>query len=525
MKLRPKLLLALSALALIPLVGVRLAEQLSASLIDAQAAALVESARTMATVLSDRREIALGSRASDPETEERRRIIALFAASDPDAAANLGDAYRPVEAVEALLSRAVRREQRVWAVDRESHVIGLAGSLRPAPDAEPSGGVRIETLPVVSSIIRPPRTFLDESTPGQQQVTRALSGQPSIERRASSDRQALILTAAQPVWDGDTITGAVVLEESTRAADQLRARAVRDVLIATGIAFVVAGSLLAWIGSHLVRRIIRLERSATALFDPDGRMKTQETQALLDPREDELGDLSRSMTQLIGRVRDYNQYLEALAGRLAHELRTPITVVRSSLDNLAHTDVPADSRQYVERAEQGVARLTAIVARLSESTRLEKLLSAAEFETVDVSAMLEGLVAGYRTAMPELTLETSIEPHHQLRCIPDALAQLMDKLVDNARDFARAGTPVVVSLRSKGSALEMMVSNSGNTLPPDAQLFRSFTSTRGDTRGNVHLGLGLYLVRLIAEAHGGMPFARNRADGSGVEVGVSFTRQ
>ena len=105
------------------------------------------------------------------------------------------------------------------------------------------------------------------------------------------------------------------------------------------------------------------------------------------------------------------------------------------------------------------------------------------------------------------------------------MAQLLDKLVDNALDFARPGTPVRVSLARDGRAATLSVENQGPPLPERmrTRLFESMVSIRpsgGD--GGPHLGLGLYLVRLIAAFHGGQAVARDREDGDGVQVAVTL---
>ena len=100
------------------------------------------------------------------------------------------------------------------------------------------------------------------------------------------------------------------------------------------------------------------------------------------------------MAAVLVRLRDYNAYLEAMAGRLSHELRTPVAVVRSSLDNLKAHELPADARVYVDRANQGVGRLARLISRLSEATRLERMLESTERERFDLALVVAGSVEG-----------------------------------------------------------------------------------------------------------------------------------
>ncbi len=117
-------------------------------------------------------------------------------------------------------------------------------------------------------------------------------------------------------------------------------------------------------------------------------------------------------------------------------------VVRSSLDNLRLQDLPEDARVYLERADEGLRRLATILSRMSEATRLEQVLAGSEREAFDLAAVVRGCVEGYRLANPgrEILLR---EPGGPLPVVgaPDLVAQLLDKLVENALGFARAGTP------------------------------------------------------------------------------------
>ena len=113
---------------------------------------------------------------------------------------------------------------------------------------------------------------------------------------------------------------------------------------------------------------------------------------------------------------------------------------------------------------------------------------------------------------------------------PDLLAQLLDKLVDNALGFARAGTPVLVSLARHGRLAALSVANSGPRLPAEMEgrLFESMVSVRppgASAAGEPHLGFGLYIVRLIADFHGGSAAAHDRPDGDGVIVSVTLPLQ
>jgi signal transduction histidine kinase len=106
-----------------------------------------------------------------------------------------------------------------------------------------------------------------------------------------------------------------------------------------------------------------------------------------------------------------------MAGRLAHELRTPVAVVRSSLDNLNDAAVPADARVYIDRARSGLARLNAILTRMTEATRLEEALHDAERERFDLALVVAGCVEGYRLAYRDVPIAFAppAHPSHRRR--------------------------------------------------------------------------------------------------------------
>ena len=155
---------------------------------------------------------------------------------------------------------------------------------------------------------------------------------------------------------------------------------------------------------------------------------------------------------MLERLAQYNAYLENLAGRLTHELRTPIAVVRSSLDNMKLQEDAKDTGVYLTRAEDGLNRLETILTRMSEATRLEQTLRSGERETFDARKVIAGCVEGYAAAYPQRRFALSLpEDTVPLSGAPDLFAQMMDKLAANAVDFATAD-PIDVSLERVLSA-------------------------------------------------------------------------
>lgn len=510
--IRFRLLMVALVLLALPWLAAQFIASMETALRQSQERQIAATARVVAAALSDRPELfERAGREADATGEERRRIVALFAAADTAAAASLGTAYAPSEGIERLLSIMGRTSTRLWVIDNRSRVRGLSGSLTDAREARPLGGW---LRPIAGLVVPAPYVEAgDESKPVSGQIDRALIGVSSTQWRGTRDRDVAILSAAQPVFNRDDIVGAVVVEETTGAIQLLKQSALENLLALTLAVVGGALAILLAFATRLAARIRRLHGEAEAAIDSQGRVRSVITPS--DAR-DEIGDLSRTMAAVLVRLRDYNAYLEAMAGRLSHELRTPVAVVRSSLDNLKAHELPEEARVYVDRANEGVGRLARLISRLSESTRLERLLDSAERERFDLALVVAGTVEGYRAAYRPRAFEFAAPATPVwVEGSPDAFAQLLDKLVENANDFAPGASAIRVSLEVRGRNAHLAVENEGPQLPlaTRARLFDSMVTLREPERGlageGAHLGLGLYIVRLVAEAHGGEVTAAN----------------
>ena len=246
---------------------------------------------------------------------------------------------------------------------------------------------------------------------------------------------------------------------------------------------------------------------------------------------DELAGLSRSMAALLERLRVHQQYLRTLADRLAHELRTPLTMIDSSLANLGeHLEggarPDADTKRYLERAGQGSRRLNRILQAMSQAARLEEALIDEPFERFDLALNLSGvdlaaLAAEYCAARQSAEPGCRIVPPQlegpvRVDGSPDLIAQLMDKLFDNARDFVPENGRIEVRVGADDGRAVLEVENEGASIDPAAAeaVFEPMVSHRPSGGEVPHLGLGLFIARLIAERHGGRLSARPTATGT-----------
>ena len=220
----------------------------------------------------------------------------------------------------------------------------------------------------------------------------------------------------------------------------------------------------------------------------------------------------------------YTRYLERLPNTLAHEMHNPLNVVNSSLENFQLTHQELANNEYLGRAQNGILRLRNILTSLTEAANLKDGLESEKEQTerFDLATLVSGCVDGYQSIHKNYRIiyETPSQSV-PIDGSPDHIAQMLDKLVDNAVAFGRTGGDVVVRVRREGQTARLSVVNWGSTLPADIanRLFEPMVSSSKDARRS-HLGLGLYIVRIIVEFHGGTVSARNRKANDGVEVTV-----
>ena len=334
-----------------------------------------------------------------------------------------------------------------------------------------------------------------------------------------------LLESSAPIYDRDHkgVIGTLEVTQTANRWIRLRDHALMRMLNFSLSTSAVAVTLMFAFAAWLALRLSRLRQASESALTGSGLVTSfPETDA-----RDELGDVARGFSTLLQRLNEYTSYLRTLAGKLAHEIRTPLTIVRSSLDNLESEEVPPSARAYLERARQGSERLNAILIAMGAATRVEEAIGSAERVNFDLRAVLECAVAAYRGAFRERTFRTELptEPV-TLRGAPDLIVQMLDKLIDNAVDFSPAGAPITVRLRLDAQAALIEVDNPGPALAAHVQgrLFESLWQSRAGADSRPHFGLGLYIVRLIAEFHGGEASAVNLPDGSGARFVVRLAR-
>lgn len=426
----------------------------------------------------------------------------------------------PSESIEALITSLGRTSgRRVWVVDAQQRVLARGGSLE--RETEP-----VPVNPLFALVLRSPPGEMFEEQPivarySGPEVRAALAGRATSRWRTTEHPGTYVVSAAHPVWNGSRIVAAVVVEEATLGIQTVRREALANLFNKTLVVCFFGALVLLVFATRISMRLRRLRNEAAAAIDAHGRVIGTLSASRAG---DEIGDLARDFSAMMERLREYNHYLEQLARRLSHELRTPITVVRSSLEAMELDQPGGDQGPYLARARDGLRRLDSIISRMSEATRLQQALQDCEPESFDLRDIVAAAVGAYRSVWPKKTFHYQAPAEScPIHGMPDLLVQMLDKLVANAVDFSTSQTPIDLRLTRRANNIELEVRNQGPPLPEEMadKLFESMVSIRDDKGPeDPHLGLGLYIVRLIAEAHGARARAFNLADGGGVGMQV-----
>jgi two-component system, OmpR family, sensor histidine kinase ChvG len=351
----------------------------------------------------------------------------------------------------------------------------------------------------------------------------ALKGTAGAVWRPAGSRASVVLAAAVPLDAEHPERGALMLEKTSDALLIWSNRALGSLIVGGLVTMILAAAILFGYAGWLSFRIRKLKTATENALTADGLLRGNFPKSRTI---DEIGDLSRSFGKLLEQLGEYNEYLRTLASKLSHELSTPLAVVRSSLESLEHENISAGARTYAQRARSGAERLVQILRAMSEATRMERAIASADGELFDLRAVVTGATAAYRDIAGSRSIECEVpkEPV-SLFGAPELIHQALDKLVDNALSFTPEQGRIVIALTQSDGAVSLSVTNPGPALPEKmrGRLFDSLVSMRDSKAGSPHLGLGLYIVRLIAELHHGTALASDLPDATGVVFTIKLT--
>ncbi|WDI31987.1 ATP-binding protein [Hyphococcus flavus] len=236
-------------------------------------------------------------------------------------------------------------------------------------------------------------------------------------------------------------------------------------------------------------------------------------------RKDEIGELSGSLKSMTQAIYARIDAIESFAADVSHELKNPLTSIRSAAETLQIAKTPEQQAKLLSVIQKDVARMDRLITDISNASRLDAELARESREAVDLGRLIKDIVQSYSHTSGEIAVRVTFdEPLHDTYVLgnPTALSQVIRNLIDNARSFSPNGGEVRVFLEPAGvrsSASRIIVEDDGPGIPPDnlESIFKRFYTKRpqGSAFGN-NSGLGLAISRQIVNSHGGRIVAENR---------------
>jgi two-component system, OmpR family, sensor histidine kinase ChvG len=365
-----------------------------------------------------------------------------------------------------------------------------------------------------------------ENGKGYAEISQALNGLHASMVRVN-DRGEVIVSVAVPVQRFRAVRGALML--STQGADinemvEAERLAIVKVFLVAGGVMVVLSMLLAGTIAGPVRR----------LADGAERVRRRIRNRIEIPdftrRRDEIGHLSGAIRDMTNALYTRIEAIESFAADVAHELRNPLTSLRSAVETLPLAKSEESRKRLLEVIEHDVKRLDRLITDISDASRLDAELQRQEASPVEMSKLLDALVKGaseIRTDDVTVTLRFEGGPPDSFK-VPghdSRLGQVVSNLLDNARSFSPPDGTVRITARRLKDEVEIIVDDDGPGIQPDAldKIFERFYTDRPNQSFGQNSGLGLSIVKQIIEAHGGSIRAENRnAPGGGKVLGARF---
>jgi two-component system sensor histidine kinase ChvG len=358
------------------------------------------------------------------------------------------------------------------------------------------------------------------------EVIRALRGETASAIRGDPASSGLVLSVAIPVQRYKQVLGAVMLSTGSGEIEE-EVRTVRlELLRIFSVALLVTVLLSFYLAGTIVRPIRRLAGAAERARGRRARVEIPD----FTRRGDEIGDLSGSLREMTDALWQRMSAIESFAADVAHEIKNPLSSLRSAVETAVRIEDPAKQRRLMAIILDDVERLDRLITDISDASRLDAELGRLEVAPVDIAAMLDALADLHESTRtegaPHLVLEVTdrgrplIVPGIETR-----LSQVFGNLIANAVSFSPPLGEIRLTARHDGRAVLVTVEDQGPGIPDDklmAIFDRFYTERPLGEKFGTHSGLGLSISKQIVEAHRGMIWAENRKDTSGTGVGARF---
>jgi two-component system sensor histidine kinase ChvG len=358
------------------------------------------------------------------------------------------------------------------------------------------------------------------------EALQALDGEPASALRVNRAGE-LLLSVAVPVQRYRQVLGALMLSVGGDPIDA----AVRDVrlniLKVFGVAFAITVLLSLYLAGTIARPVQRLAEAADRVRRGQGR---QTEIPDFTRRGDEIGDLSGALREMTEALWARMDAIERFAADVAHEIKNPLSSLRSAVETVARIEDPERQRRLMAVILDDVQRLDRLISDISDASRVDSEMSRSEKEPVDVGRMLQALAeiheATAKADGPRLAVDAPGGRALIVTANEGRLVQVLRNLIANATSFSPPQGVITLAARREGQRIRFSVSDQGPGIPSDkleAIFDRFYTERPAGEKFGTHSGLGLSISRQIVEAHGGRIFAENLTDPDGTVRGARFT--
>jgi two-component system sensor histidine kinase ChvG len=348
---------------------------------------------------------------------------------------------------------------------------------------------------------------------------------PPYIRRTRENR--LLVTVAEPVERNKHTVGIILLTREAREVDS-SLLAIRTSILGLFSVALVLTVLLSWYMSLTIARpILRLAASAADLRESRGHKST--VPASLRRRRDEIGMLANTLSDSAAALWARMDAIERFAADVAHELKNPLSSIRSAIETLRRVEEPSGQKRLLSIISNDVTRLDRLINDISDASRVDTELSRAAVEPIDVAPILGTLAEIADATRDQGDARVELDAPAEglvVMAVEGRLVQVLRNLIANAQSFSPFDGRILLRARETGGMIEISVEDEGPGIP-EAKLehvFERFYSERpqGERFGQ-HSGLGLSISRQIVEALRGRIGAENRRDESGRVLGARFT--
>ncbi|MGV1793135.1 stimulus-sensing domain-containing protein [Rhizobium sp. A37_96] len=527
--------------ALVVLVGgILYLNQFREGLIDARVESLLTQGEIIAGAVSASASVDTNSITIDPQ-----KLLELQAGQSITPVPNDEDLEFPIdpEKVAPVLTRLIsptRTRARIFDADANllldsRHLYSRGQVLRydlpPVDDAAQSWSDWFSGL--LNKMLQPGNLPVYKEAPGGDgsiypEVMNALTGVRGAVVR-TTEKGELIVSVAVPIQRFRAVLGVLLLSTQAGDIDKIVHAERLAIMRVFGVATLVNVVLSLLLSSTIANPLRRL--SAAAIRVRRGGAKEREEIPDFSARQDEIGNLSIALRDMTSALYDRIDAIESFAADVSHELKNPLTSLRSAVETLPLAKSDDSKKRLMDVIQHDVRRLDRLISDISDASRLDAELARSDAKSIDLEVLLRDMIeisrqVGHSKKAVEIEYAVDRKPANKSKFLIDGhdlrIGQIVTNLIENARSFVPTATgKITVRLTRTRTRCVIYIEDNGPGIQAENidRIFERFYTDRPEAEGfGQNSGLGLSISRQIAEAHGGSLRAENIVDSDGVTL-------